>query len=274
MALSSPSIFSTRSVYRLNPLLFSQHRIKTSFSLLKFNPNRYVSVAASSENGVFTSPEKEKTFDFSSEERIYNWWESQGYFKPKIDQGGDPFVISMPPPNVTGSLHMGHAIFVTLEDIMVRYNRMKGRPTLWLPGSDHAGIATQAMSAYTSLCFFDATVFRCLVLPDFIKLVVERMLASEGIKRVELGRDEFTKRVWEWKAKYGGTITEQIKRLGASCDWSREHFTLDEQLSRAVVEAFNRLHEKGLIYQGSYMVNWSPSLQTAVSDLVCFIYLR
>ncbi|XP_010558608.1 PREDICTED: valine--tRNA ligase, chloroplastic/mitochondrial 2 isoform X2 [Tarenaya hassleriana] len=124
---------------------------------------------------------------------------------------------------------------------MVRYNRMKGRPTLWLPGTDHAGIATQ--------------------------LVVEKMLASEGIKRVELGRDEFTKRVWEWKEKYGGTITNQIKRLGASCDWSRERFTLDENLSRAVIEAFVRLHEKGLIYQGSYMVNWSPNLQTAVSDL-------
>ncbi|XP_057500245.1 valine--tRNA ligase, chloroplastic/mitochondrial 2 isoform X2 [Actinidia eriantha] len=128
-----------------------------------------------------------------------------------------------------------------LKDIMVRYNRMKGRPTLWLPGTDHAGIATQ--------------------------LVVERMLASEGITRIELGRDEFTKRVWEWKEKYGGTITNQIKRLGASCDWTRERFTLDEQLSRAVIEAFVRLHEKGLIYQGSYMVNWSPSLQTAVSDL-------
>ncbi|PSS21464.1 Valine--tRNA ligase [Actinidia chinensis var. chinensis] len=172
---------------------------------------------------------------------IYNWWESQGYFKPNFDRGSDSFVISMPPPNVTGSLHMGHAMFVTLEDIMVRYNRMKGRPTLWLPGTDHAGIATQ--------------------------LVVERMLASEGITRIELGRDEFTKRVWEWKEKYGGTITNQIKRLGASCDWTRERFTLDEQLSRAVIEAFVRLHEKGLIYQGSYMVNWSPSLQTAVSDL-------
>ncbi|XP_077225859.1 protein EMBRYO DEFECTIVE 2247 isoform X2 [Tasmannia lanceolata] len=124
---------------------------------------------------------------------------------------------------------------------MVRYARMKGRPTLWLPGTDHAGIATQ--------------------------LVVERMLASEGIKRTELSRDEFTSRVWEWKEKYGGTITNQIKRLGASCDWTREHFTLDEQLSRAVIEAFVRLHEKGLIYQGSYMVNWSPNLQTAVSDL-------
>ncbi|CAL9088477.1 unnamed protein product [Musa textilis] len=194
-----------------------------------------------SEDEVFTSPEIAKSFDFASEERIYSWWEAQGYFKPSFDQGADPFVIPMPPPNVTGSLHMGHAMFVTLEDIMVRYNRMKGRPTLWIPGTDHAGIATQ--------------------------LVVEKMLASEGIKRAELGREEFTKRVWEWKEKYGGTITNQIRRLGASCDWTREHFTLDEQLSRAVVEAFVRLHEKGLIYQGSYMVNWSPNLQTAVSDL-------
>ncbi|OWM64386.1 hypothetical protein CDL15_Pgr020353 [Punica granatum] len=194
-----------------------------------------------SENGVFTSPEIGKSFDFTSEERIYKWWESQGYFKPNFDRGSEPFVISMPPPNVTGSLHMGHAMFVTLEDILVRYHRMKGKPTLWVPGTDHAGIATQ--------------------------LVVERMLASEGIKRVDLSRDAFTSRVWEWKEKYGGTITNQIKRLGASCDWSREHFTLDEQLSRAVIEAFVRLHEKGLIYQGSYMVNWSPNLQTAVSDL-------
>ncbi|XP_050227421.1 valine--tRNA ligase, chloroplastic/mitochondrial 2 isoform X2 [Mercurialis annua] len=171
----------------------------------------------------------------------YIWWESQGYFKPNFERGSDPFVITMPPPNVTGSLHMGHAMFVTLEDIMVRYNRMKGKPTLWLPGTDHAGIATQ--------------------------LVVERMLASEGIKRTDLGREEFINRVWEWKEKYGGTITNQIKRLGASCDWTREHFTLDEQLSRAVIEAFIKLHEKGLIYQGSYLVNWSPNLQTAVSDL-------
>lgn len=190
---------------------------------------------------MFTSPEVAKTFDFGWEERIYNWWESQGYFKPNLDRGGDPFIISMPPPNVTGSLHMGHAMFVTLEDIMVRYHRMKGKPTLWIPGTDHAGIATQ--------------------------LVVERMLTAEGIKRTDLGRDEFIKRVWEWKEKYGGTITKQIKRLGASCDWTQEHFTLDEQLSRAVIEAFVTLHEKGLIYQGSYMVNWSPNLQTAVSDL-------
>ncbi|GJT02690.1 valine--tRNA ligase, chloroplastic/mitochondrial 2 isoform X1 [Tanacetum coccineum] len=168
-------------------------------------------------------------------------WDSQGHFKPSFDKGNESFVVTMPPPNVTGSLHMGHAMFVTHEDIMIRYNRMNGRPTLWLPGTDHAGIATQ--------------------------LVVERMLASEGIKRTELGREEFTKRVWEWKEKYGGMITNQIRRLGASCDWTREHFTLDEQLSRAVIEAFIKLHEKGLIYQGSYMVNWSPNLQTAVCDL-------
>lgn len=233
---------------KLSPTLFSKRR--RSFTLLPrwhFNRTRPrpkpkpFSAVAATENGVFSSPEMAKSFDFTSEERIYNWWESQGYFRPNFDRGSVPFVISMPPPNVTGSLHMGHAMFVTLEDIMVRYHRMKGRPTLWLPGTDHAGIATQ--------------------------LVVERMLASEGIKRAELSRDEFTKHVWEWKEKYGGTITNQIRRLGASCDWTREHFTLDEQLSRAVIEAFVRLHEKGLIYQGSYMVNWSPSLQTAVSDL-------
>ncbi|XP_061363865.1 valine--tRNA ligase, chloroplastic/mitochondrial 2 [Gastrolobium bilobum] len=240
---SSSFLFSPFSACnRLNPLLFYTRRRRIALSRCRNNrlTPRFLAVAAS-ENGVFTSPEIAKSFDFAAEERIYNWWESQGYFKPNFDRGSDPFVISMPPPNVTGSLHMGHAMFVTLEDIMVRYNRMKGRPALWLPGTDHAGIATQ--------------------------LVVERMLASEGIRRIEMSRDEFTRRVWQWKEKYGGTITNQIKRLGASCDWSREHFTLDEQLSHAVVEAFVRLHEKGLIYQGSYMVNWSPTLQTAVSDL-------
>ncbi|XP_065849279.1 valine--tRNA ligase, chloroplastic/mitochondrial 2 isoform X2 [Euphorbia lathyris] len=242
LALSTPFLLSPCSAYRLNPLLFPQRRLCFAFTRWTFTliKPRFFAVAAS-ENGAFTSPEVAKSFDFSSEERIYNWWESQGYFKPNLEQGSDPFVVSMPPPNVTGSLHMGHAMFVTLEDIMVRYNRMKGRPTLWLPGTDHAGIATQ--------------------------LVVERMLASEGIKRADLGREEFIKRVWEWKEKYGGTIANQIKRLGASCDWTKERFTLDEQLSRAVIEAFIRLHDKGLIYQGSYLVNWSPNLQTAVSDL-------
>ncbi|XP_028801662.1 valine--tRNA ligase, chloroplastic/mitochondrial 2 isoform X1 [Neltuma alba] len=237
---SGSSLFSPfLACNRINYFLCCKGRRSIRISRWHFKP-RHFAVAAS-ENGVFTSPEIAKSFDFTAEERIYNWWESQGYFRPNFDQGTEPFVISMPPPNVTGSLHMGHAMFVTLEDIMVRYHRMKGRPTLWLPGTDHAGIATQ--------------------------LVVERMLASEGIKRTELSREEFTYRVWQWKEKYGGTITNQIKRLGASCDWTREHFTLDEQLSRAVIEAFVRLHEKGLIYQGSYMVNWSPALQTAVSDL-------
>ncbi|KAJ7971954.1 Valine--tRNA ligase [Quillaja saponaria] len=243
VGLSGPSIFSPFSAYsRLNPLIFCKRRRCIRLPHWQFNrPRPRLFAVAASANGVSTSPEIAKSFDFTAEERIYNWWESQGYFRPNFDRGSDPFVISMPPPNVTGSLHMGHAMFVTLEDIMVRYHRMKGRPTLWLPGTDHAGIATQ--------------------------LVVERMLASEGIRRVEMSRDDFTNRVWEWKEKYGGTITNQIKRLGASCDWTKEHFTLDEQLSQAVIEAFVRLHEKGLIYQGSYMVNWSPALQTAVSDL-------
>ncbi|KAL6572588.1 hypothetical protein OROMI_013546 [Orobanche minor] len=251
MAASNFSLLSSSCSVcnKLNPFLFSTQPRRRISNYVRFrNTSRFTTVAGMGDNGVFTSPEVAKAFDFTAEERIYKWWESQGHFKPNLEKGGDPFVVSMPPPNVTGSLHMGHAMFVTLEDIMVRYNRMKGRPTLWLPGTDHAGIATQ--------------------------LVVERMLAEEGIKRAELGREEFTKRVWQWKEKYGGTITNQIKRLGASCDWTRQCFTLDAQLSRkavfhpgAVVEAFVRLHEKGLIYQGSYMVNWSPKLQTAVSDL-------
>ncbi|KAG5227260.1 valine--tRNA ligase [Salix suchowensis] len=233
MTLSSPFLLSScSSAHRLNPLLFSKRRhCPFKFSHFPFHllskPRFFTVAAAATENGVFTSPENAKSFDFSSEERIYNWWESQGFFKPTFDRGGD--------------LLWYQCHLQMLLDIMVRYNRMKGRPTLWLPGTDHAGIATQ--------------------------LVVEKMLASEGIKRTDLSRDEFTKRVWEWKEKYGGTITNQIKRLGASCDWTRERFTLDEQLSQAVIEAFIKLHEKGLIYQGSYLVNWSPNLQTAVSDL-------
>ncbi|MCO5552804.1 hypothetical protein L7F22_006321 [Adiantum nelumboides] len=149
-----------------------------------------------------------KNFEFSAEERIYNWWESQGYFKPSTKKDCEPFVIAMPPPNVTGALHMGHAMFVTLEDIMIRHWRMRGKAALWIPGTDHAGIATQ--------------------------LVVEKMLSSQGVKRSELGREEFVARVWEWKKKFGGAITNQLRRLGASCDWSRERFTLDKQLSGIV----------------------------------------
>jgi valyl-tRNA synthetase len=147
----------------------------------------------------------------------------------------------MPPPNVTGALHMGHAMFVTLQDIMARVARMRGRPTLWLPGSDHAGIATQ--------------------------LVVERSLEAEGLTREGIGREAFEERTWAWKEEYGGRIAGQIRRLGASCDWTRERFTLDDGLSEAVLECFMKLHDDGLIYKGTYMVNWAPKLQTAVLDL-------
>jgi valyl-tRNA synthetase len=191
-----------------------------------------------------------KTYEFKGlEERIYALWEQNGYFKPINDPnkaGHDPsikpFVISIPPPNVTGELHLGHALFVSMEDLMIRYHRMKGVPTLWVPGSDHAGIATQ--------------------------LQVEKdILRTEEVTREELGREEFLKRTWEWKEKYGGIITRQIRRLGASCDWERERFTLDDGLSKAVAEAFVHLYEKGLIYRGPRLINWSPGLKTAVSDL-------
>jgi valyl-tRNA synthetase len=190
-----------------------------------------------------------KTYDFkATEEIIYDWWEEQGYFKPSNDPnlpGFDPqikpFVISIPPPNVTGELHLGHAMFVSVEDLMIRHQRMKGRPALWVPGTDHAGIATQ--------------------------LQIEKSLKEEGLSREGIGREEFLTRTWEWKEKYGGIITQQIRRLGASCDWERERFTLDEGLSRSVREAFVRLYEKGLIYRGPRLINWSPGLKTAVSDL-------
>ncbi|MGD8632919.1 MAG: valine--tRNA ligase [Anaerolineales bacterium] len=184
-----------------------------------------------------------KVYDFKSvEQRLYEWWEAQGYFKPEIVPGEDPYVISMPPPNVTGELHLGHAMFVSLEDMMIRHARMQGRPTLWVPGTDHAGIATQ--------------------------LQVEKyLLRTEEVTREEIGREAFIEKTWEWKEKYGGIILQQLRRLGASCDWSRTRFTLDEGLSKAVREAFVRLYEEGLIYRGSYLINWSPGLKTAVSDL-------
>ena len=190
-----------------------------------------------------------KTYDFrTTEQRIYAWWEKSGYFRPindptepDFDPTKKPYVISIPPPNVTGELHQGHAMFVSVEDLMIRYHRMKGIPTLWVPGSDHAGIATQ--------------------------LQVEKLLAREGLTREAVGREEFLRRTWEWKHKYGGIITQQIRRLGASCDWKRERFTLDEGLSRAVREAFVSLYDKGLIYRGPRLINWSPGLKTAVSDL-------
>jgi len=183
-----------------------------------------------------------KTYDFkATEERLYNWWLQNGWFKPEVHPEAEPFVISIPPPNVTGELHIGHAMFVAVEDLMIRHARMQGRAALWVPGSDHAGIATQ--------------------------LQVEKMLAAEGTSRRQIGREEFVRRTWAWKEKYGGIITTQIRRLGASCDWDRERFTLDEGLSAAVCEAFVRLYRMGLIYRGEYLINWSPGLQTAVSDL-------
>jgi valyl-tRNA synthetase len=184
-----------------------------------------------------------KNFNFlEAEERIYDFWEKSGWFKPEaLPPDAEPFVISMPPPNVTGALHAGHAMFVTLQDLMIRYERMRGKAALWVPGTDHAGIATQ--------------------------LQVEKLLRDQGTSRHEIGREAFLRRTWEWKAEYDGIITKQLRRLGASCDWDRERFTLDEGLSAAVQEVFVRLWQQGLIYRGPRLVNWSPGLQTAVSDL-------
>ena len=182
------------------------------------------------------------------EKRWAEYWLKEKLFSvatpPKAEPGGKPqpvFTLLLPPPNVTGNLHMGHMFEQTQMDIIVRWHRMRGFLTLWLPGTDHAGIATQ--------------------------LMVERQLASEGKKRSDLGREKFIERVWEWKKKYGGNITDQMKRLGASVDWDREYFTMDENLSRAVREVFVRLYEEGLIYRGKYIVNWCPRCETAISDL-------
>ena len=175
------------------------------------------------------------------EEKIYQDWEQSGDFKPDMRQDNEAFSIVIPPPNVTGILHMGHTLDETLQDILVRYNRMQGKKVLWQPGTDHAGIATQ--------------------------MVVERNLAKEGISRHDLGREKFIETVWKWKAQSGGTICKQLRRLGASCDWSRERFTMDEGLSRAVRKIFVSLYKDGLIFKAKKLVNWDPKLGTAVSDL-------
>jgi valyl-tRNA synthetase len=178
----------------------------------------------------------------SFETRLYEGWESSGAFACDPASGAAPFTIMIPPPNVTGSLHMGHALTFTIQDTLVRWRRMQGRDALWQPGTDHAGIATQ--------------------------MVVERLLAAEGNQdRRRLGRAGFLDRVWQWKAESGGTITRQLRRLGASLDWPRERFTMDEGLSRAVREVFVTLHKQGLIYRDRRLVNWDPKLQTAISDL-------
>jgi valyl-tRNA synthetase len=182
----------------------------------------------------------DKTFNpHSIEQACYQAWEEKGYFK--ASGTGNPYCILLPPPNVTGSLHMGHAFQHTIMDALIRYNRMLGNDTLWQCGTDHAGIATQ--------------------------MVVERQLNAKGLTRHDLGREDFVSKIWEWKAQSGGTITQQMRRLGTSPDWTREAFTMDEDLSNAVQEVFVQLHEEGLIYRGKRLVNWDPVLHTAVSDL-------
>jgi valyl-tRNA synthetase len=186
--------------------------------------------------------ELSKTFDSkAAEERWFQLWIDRGYFTADPDKPGEAFSIVIPPPNVTGQLHLGHALNVTLQDIIVRTRRMQGFNTLWVPGTDHAGIATQN--------------------------AVEKDLAKEGKDRHQLGREKFEKRVWEWRETYGNRILNQLRRLGASCDWSRERFTLDEGLSRAVNEVFIRLYQEGLIYKGRKLINWCPRCETALSDL-------
>lgn len=188
------------------------------------------------------SKELAKVYDPKDVEgKWYSYWEEKGFFHAETDESKPAFSIVMPPPNVTGALHLGHAIDATIQDILTRYKRMQGFNTLWLPGTDHAGIATQAK--------------------------VEEQLRKEGTNKDELGREKFLDRVWDWKKQYGGRITQQLRRLGASCDWSRERFTMDEGCSKAVREVFVDLYKKGLIYRGNYIVNWCPHCHTTISDI-------
>lgn len=181
-------------------------------------------------------------YDSSSVEgKWYQYWEENGFFHEEVNEDKPAFSIVMPPPNVTGALHLGHAMDSTIQDILTRFKRMQGFNTLWVPGTDHAGIATQAK--------------------------VEGQLAKEGTNRHELGREKFLERVWDWKMQYGGRITQQLRRLGSSCDWERERFTMDEGCSKAVREAFVELYDKGLIYRGNYIVNWCPKCHTTISDI-------
>ncbi|MBT4290335.1 MAG: class I tRNA ligase family protein, partial [Deltaproteobacteria bacterium] len=178
------------------------------------------------------------------ETKWYDFWEKSQFFSPdhpSQKNRKETYTIVIPPPNVTGSLHVGHALVNTLQDVIIRWKRMLGYKTLWLPGTDHAGIATQ--------------------------MVVERELASQGIKRKEIGREKFVEEVWKWKELYGNTIFGQLKRLGASLDWKRERFTLDEMLSKAVKKSFVDFYKEGLIYRGEYLINWCPKCLTALSDL-------
>ncbi|WP_288020950.1 class I tRNA ligase family protein, partial [Tepidiforma sp.] len=175
------------------------------------------------------------------EERIYRMWEEAGYFQPRIDPNREPYCIIMPPPNVTGELHLGHGLEDAITDALVRWHRMQGDPTLWLPGEDHAGIATQN--------------------------VIEKELAKEGLTRHDLGRERFIERTWEWVRKYRSRIADQHRKLGASADWTRDVFTLDPQIVKAVRTTFVNLYRDGLIYRGLRMINWCPRCETALSDL-------
>lgn len=177
----------------------------------------------------------------ATEAKWYQYWESGQYFRPQADSAKDPFVIVMPPPNVTGELHMGHALFTTVEDILIRHKRMQGFQALWLPGADHAGIAGQ--------------------------WVVEKELAREGLSRHDLGREKFVERVWDWMERYQGRIKDQLRLLGASCDWSRYRFTMDPEPARAVRVAFKQLYDEGLIYRGERLISWCPRCMTVLSDL-------
>ena len=174
------------------------------------------------------------------EERIYKEWVEKGYFTAKPDKEKIPFTIVMPPPNITGQLHIGHALDESIQDSIIRFKRMQGYEALWLPGTDHASIATEVK-------------------------IVDQMKA-EGLTKEQVGREGFLERAWAWKNKYGGRIVEQLKRLGSSCDWSRLAFTMDEKCSKAVTEVLVNLYDKGLIYQGKRIINWCPCCRTALSD--------
>ncbi|MEG2480827.1 MAG: class I tRNA ligase family protein, partial [Clostridia bacterium] len=188
-----------------------------------------------------TNFEMEKVYNPQAiEDKLYQQWEESGAFTAHRVEGKKPFSIVMPPPNITGQLHMGHAMDCLLQDAPIRYHRMKGDPTLWLPGTDHASIATEVK-------------------------IVEQM-KKEGLTKEDVGRDGFLERAWKWKAEYGGRINRQQRRLGASCDWSRERFTMDEGCNEAVREVFVRLYQKGLIYRGDRIINWCPVCKTALSD--------
>src|SRR5665647_1362633 len=175
------------------------------------------------------------------EDKTYAHWEEKGYFKPEVNPNGKPFTIVMPPPNITGQLHMGHAFDGTLQDVLTRYKRMDGYSALWLPGTDHASIATEVK-------------------------VVDKLREEEGKTKKDIGRDVYMERAWDWALTYKTRITDQLKKLGASCDWSRERFTMDEGCSKAVNEAFVSLYNKGLIYKGSRIINWCPTCKTALSE--------